>query len=258
MLTHKVNTLFFTAVIIGLTALSFFVYIVWWVFIIPVILWVFITGIGSTFIRLNYHLKALCSQKNPVGNQIAVTFDDGPTPYTEKVLELLEQYNAKATFFCIGRQIDKYPEIVKEIIDNGHTAGNHTYNHASDIGLYAKKRMIEEITSANAIIKKATGKEALLFRPPYGITNPNIAAAVRQTGHHVIGWNIRSLDAVLTDEEHILSRIKNNLAPGSIILLHDTSQKTVNVLEQLLVFLSQNKYEMVTVDRLLNIKAYEE
>ncbi len=258
MLNHKVNTLFFAFVIFGLITLSVFMSVAWWMFLVPVILWVFITGIGSAFIRFNYHLKALCSQKNPDGKQIAITFDDGPTPETEKVLALLKQHDAKATFFCIGRQIDKYPEILKKVIEEGHTIGNHTYNHASDIGLYSRKKMIEEIISTDTAILEVAAKKARLFRPPYGVTNPNISNAVRHTGHNVIGWNIRSLDAVLTDEEHILNRIKNRLAPGSIILLHDTSQKTVNVLEQLLVFLKQNKYQMVTIDRLLNIKAYEE
>lgn len=258
MLTHRLNTIFFIVVVIGLIVLSFFRAIAWWYFLVPVLLWFFITAAGSVLIRWNYHLKAYCRQKKPDGNQIAITFDDGPTPYTEKVLDLLAKYNAKATFFCIGRQIDLYPEIFKRIVNEGHTVSNHTYNHASNIGFYPKERMVEELMLTDAAIERYSGKKALLFRPPFGVTNPNIARAVKTTGHYVIGWNVRSLDTIIKDEAHILSRITNSLAPGSIVLLHDTTQKTVNVLEQLLVFLKQNKYELVTVDQLLKIPPYEE
>lgn len=258
MLSHKVNTIFFTVVVLGLIALSFFIAIQWWVFLVPLFLWLFIAGTGSAFIRWNYHVKAFCRQKELDGNQISITFDDGPVPYTEKVLDLLKEHNAKATFFCIGKQIEQYPDIFKRIIAEGHTVGNHTFTHSNKTGFFSKQQIIEELELTNGLIERHSLKKAKFFRPPFGVTNPKIAAAVEATGHYVIGWNIRSLDTVIKDEAHILKRIKNRLAPGSIILLHDTSQKTVNVLEQLLVLLKQNKYEMVTVDHLLNIPPYEE
>jgi peptidoglycan/xylan/chitin deacetylase (PgdA/CDA1 family) len=96
-----------------------------------------------------------------------------------------------------------------------------------------------------------------LFRPPFGVTNPNIARAVTKTNQIVIGWNIRSLDTVIESQNAILNRIKNRVKPGGIILLHDTSDKTVLVLEQLLLFLQSEGYQTVTIEELLEISAYE-
>lgn len=258
MLKHKLNTAFFSLVLLLLITLSFFAAIAWWAFFIPVILWFVITGVGSAFIWTGYHIKAYCKNNKIQGRQIAITFDDGPTPETPKVLALLKQHNVKATFFCIGSQMEKYPDIFKAILNDGHTVGNHTYSHSPKMGFFPAQKVKEELEITNRLIEEHSGKKALFFRPPYGVTNPNIAKAVKATGHYVIGWNIRSLDTVIKDESHILKRILIKLKPGSIILLHDTSQKTVNVLEQLLVLLGQNKYEAVTADQLLNIPAYEE
>ena len=96
-----------------------------------------------------------------------------------------------------------------------------------------------------------------LFRPPFGITNPSIAEAIQQEKKQVIGWNIRSLDSVINDEKKILNRIKNKISPGAVILLHDTSKKSIAVLKQLLLFLYENNYQSVTVDTLFDIDAYE-
>ena len=258
MLSHKVNTAFFSLVVLLLIILSFFAAIAWWVFLIPVLLWVIITGVGSAFIFTGYHIKAYCKNRDVKEKKIAITFDDGPTPETPKVLNLLKKHNAKATFFCIGSQIEKYPDIFKAILEDGHTVGNHTYSHSPKMGFFPAQKVKEELEVTNSLIEKYSGKKALFFRPPFGVTNPNIAKAVKATGHYVIGWNIRSLDTIIKSENRLLNRVKNRLAPGSIILLHDTSQKTVNVLEQLLVLLEQNKYEAITVNQLLNIPAYEE
>ena len=238
-----------------LVVLSFNYYIAWVWFIIPAVLFVTVAGLGSAFVCSNYHVKALCSAKTH-SKKIAITFDDGPHPETLKVLDLLNQYNAKGTFFCIGRQIEKYPEILNQVVNQGHTVGNHTYNHSSTLTL--STRALEELTSTDEIIKNVTGKKPMLFRPPFGVTAPNIAKALKITGHTVIGWNIRSLDTIIEDEKKIFNRIKKRLRPGSIILLHDTSERAVNIFEQLLVLLQENNYTAVTVDELLNITANEE
>ena len=256
MLTHKINTGFFLAVIIFLAVYSNYNMLPLWVFIIPITLWVIITGFGSAFVQSGYHIKTLNKSSATTGRKIAITFDDGPTSETLKVLDLLKRYNVKATFFCIGKQIKKYPEIFQKVINEGHTVGNHTFNHLPEMGFFSVAKILNELESTDVLIKQHASKP-LLFRPPYGVTNPNLAKAIKRTGHFVIGWNIRSLDAVIKDENKIFNRIKTRLAPGSIILLHDTSQKTVNVLEQLLILLQEQNYEAVTVNELLNIPAYE-
>lgn len=167
------------------------------------------------------------------------------------------KYNAKATFFCIGKQIEKRPEVIQRIVNEGHVIGNHSYSHSRGIGFFGTNKMIAEIKQTNELVAKLYNKKMLLFRPPFGVTNPNIARAVSKTNQVIIGWNIRSLDTVIEKENIILERIKKRIKPGSIILLHDTSAKTVNVLEQLLLFLQEEGYKTKTIEELLNITAYE-
>lgn len=229
----------------------------WFWLILPCFIWLVIAVAGSGLVQSGYHIKTLYKKKGATVKEIAITFDDGPTPETEKVLELLSRYNAKATFFCIGSQIEKYPEVLQKTLNEGHTVGNHTYSHSTKLSLFPVNKTVEDITLTDSFIIKYSNKKPLLFRPPFGVTSPRIAKALRLTGHYVIGWNVRSLDAVTEDETKIFSRIKRGIAPGSIILLHDTSQKTVNVLEQLLLLLQQQGYKAVTVDALLDIPAYE-
>jgi peptidoglycan/xylan/chitin deacetylase (PgdA/CDA1 family) len=230
----------------------------WRWMLLPAVVWFVIVACGSGLIYSNYHVRALCSNKRAAGKKIAITFDDGPTPETNKILDVLQQKGIKATFFCIGSQIEKHPEILQRIASEGHTIGNHTYSHSTRFGFLSTAEIGGELQLTDKLIKDNSGLKTKLFRPPYGVSSPYVARALRSSGHTVIGWKIRSLDAIIKDEARILRRIKSRLAPGSIILLHDTSLKTVHVLEQLLVLLQQDNYEMVTVDSLLNIPAYEE
>jgi len=257
MLNHRLNTLCFAATVILLAVLAFTDLLSWWWLIAPPLVWLVIAVAGSGLVQSGYHIKTLYKKKGSTVKEVAITFDDGPTPETEKVLELLARYNAKATFFCIGSQIEKYPEIVKKTAMAGHTVSNHTYTHSRQLSIFPVEKTVEELEVTDALVQKHTGRKPMFFRPPYGVTSPNIAKALKQTGHYVIGWNVRSLDAVIDSETKIFNRIKGRLAPGCIILLHDTSQKTVNVLEQLLLLLQQQGYKAVTVDQLLDIPAYE-
>jgi peptidoglycan/xylan/chitin deacetylase (PgdA/CDA1 family) len=258
LITHKINTILVFILMAFLGASAYFYNLSWWWLLVPSVLWFIIAAIGSGLVWTGYHIKTYCKNPSEKARIVAITFDDGPTPETLKVLALLRQYNAKATFFCIGKQIEKHPEIFKQVLAEGHTVGNHTYTHLPTNGFAQKTQWLQELKLTDELILKNSGKKAKFFRPPYGVTTPYLSQALKITGHKVIGWNIRSLDAVIKDETKIFNRIKTRLKPGSIILLHDTSQKSVNVLEQLLVLLQQNNYEAVTVDRLLNIPAYEE
>lgn len=229
-----------------------------WVFYVVVFLFfVFMTTWGSFDIRLNYFTKAKCNNPSEKAKKIALTFDDGPHEMTLKVLELLHHYNAKATFFCIGNQIEKHPDIFKKIIAEGHEVGNHTYSHSKSFGFFSTQKVIEEMLLTDALMAPFTNAKKHLFRPPFGVTNPNVAKAITTLKYHVIGWDIRSLDTVIKDENVILNRIKKRVHPGGIVLLHDTSLKTVRVLEQLLLFLQAEKYELVTVTDLLNLSTHE-
>lgn len=229
----------------------------WWGYLILVSIWVLITLSGSFFIRLNYYLTALHSNKNTTKNELAISFDDGPHPeFTPQILGLLKQFNAKATFFCIGKNVDAHGQILEKIIAEGHTVGNHTYSHSNSFGFFSTVKVIAELQKVNTLVKKITGKEMRLYRPAFGVTNPKIKKAIIANGMQPIGWSVRSLDTTNRTQDEILKRITSNLAKGDIILLHDTSTKTVAVLEQLLLFLQQKKLQSVTIDQLLQIEAY--
>ena len=256
MLRHKNISVLFGSLLFSLLIASFFWEVKAWYFLLVSIGWLTFTIWGSFDIRLGYFVKTYCSGTQ-TQKKIAITFDDGPTPETIVVLDFLKQHNVKATFFCIGLQIEKHPDIFKRILAEGHLIGNHSYSHPNGMGFLSTERVKEEIIKNDEIIEQHSGKKALFYRPPFGVTNPRIAKAVSDSGHKVIGWNNRSLDTVITDQSKILKRIKRKIKPGSIILLHDASDKTAQVLEQLLLFLQSENYLVIPLDELLNLKAYE-
>lgn len=215
------------------------------------LVWLGLTAWGAFDIRLGYFGPTYWRGNQQEVQHIALTFDDGPTPYTPKVLALLKKYNMQATFFCIGRQLEEHPEIAVSIMENGHQIGNHSYSHSKQIGFFGLKEMLEEITHTDQIIKEVCNITTTIYRPPFGVTNPTIARATKQLDKDVIGWSIRSLDTVIKEESSILKRIIPRLKPGAIVLLHDTSESTVHLLEQLLIYMERKKLKSVTVDELL-------
>jgi len=227
-----------------------------WCFFAVILIWLGINAVGSARISSHYHVKAFCSNPLETQKKIALTFDDGPSEFTLEVLELLKKYNAKATFFCIGKNIETHPEILQKVISEGHLVGNHSYSHSKFFDFYNAKQIREEIQKTDALLEKYTSKKINFFRPPYGVTTPSIGRALKITGHKVIGWNIRSLDGGTKNKELILNRIIKRVSPGGIVLLHDTASHSVLVLEQFLQFLKQNNYEMISIEELLNLKAY--
>jgi hypothetical protein len=199
---------------------------------------------GVFDIRLGYFVPTLCRLKNKQNRQVVLTFDDGPTELTPLFLDLLNRYEVKAIFFCIGRQIAQYPQIVQRIKDEGHLIGNHTYSHTPKNCFASSAVMTQEIQQTDALLAQL-GIVTPYFRPPYGVTNPHIAKAAKRMGKIVVGWDIRSLDTVIKDETRLWSRVVSKLTQGNIILMHDTSERTLHVLEQLLKYLKANDYQVV-------------
>lgn len=226
---------------------SFWVYLACFVAFSAVVVW------GSFAIELGYFVNSI-THKRTRTKEVALTFDDGPTEFTPRFLDLLKEHQIKATFFCIGKQIEKYPETFQRIIDEGHTIGNHTFSHSNSTGFLSTPKMITEIESCDEVMKNIGNIKTDLYRPPFGVTNPNIAKAIKRTRKISIGWNVRSLDTITDDENKIYKRITGTLKKGSIILLHDTSEKTYRVLVDLLVFLEDKKYSTFTVDSITNSK----
>lgn len=254
---HLIVRLFFLSVLFLLALWSLFAAVSVWYFVWVLVIWFLCNLIGSSFIQLNYHVKAHCHNSQTNEKSIALTFDDGPSQNTLKVLDILKNHNAKATFFCIGNNIEKHPEILRRIDAEGHIIGNHSFSHSHFFDFYRKNRVTQELKETDNLILEITGKKAQFFRPPYGVTNPSIRRALEVTQHKTIGWNIRSMDGISKNTQAIFNRIVKQLSPGSVVLLHDTRPETNAVLEQLLQSLAEKKYKVVPVTELLNLKAYE-
>jgi peptidoglycan/xylan/chitin deacetylase (PgdA/CDA1 family) len=257
MITHKNISLFFSFLLLLLFLLNFYAAINPGWFVAIILIWLGINAAGSALISSNYHVKAFCNNPLETEKKIALTFDDGPSIFTLEILELLKKYDAKATFFCIGKNIETHPEIIKQIITEGHLVGNHSYSHSPFFDFYNAKKITAEIQKTDTLLEKFTSKKINFFRPPYGVTTPSIRRALKITGHKVIGWNIRSLDGGTKNQNLIFNRIIKRVSPGGIVLLHDTASHSVLVLEQFLRFLQQNNYKVISIEELLNLKAYE-
>ena len=256
MLTFKnVNRIGILLFLVLLLLKVFYSISLFWI-ITLLLIWIILTTIGSFHIRWNYFLKAQHNSPNVKDDVISLTFDDGPdNEYTPQVLELLKKYNFKATFFLIGNKIEKNPELVEEIINQGHTIGNHTFSHSNNFGFLKTKEVINDLKKANGLIEKFQDIKLNLYRPAFGVTNPRISKAVKELKLKPIGWSVRSLDTTQDSKEKIVKRVTKNLKKGDVVLLHDTSKKTVEVLEQLLIFIEKKNWISITVDQLLNLKA---
>ncbi len=202
------------------------------------------------------YIKTYC-KGNTLERKIAITFDDGPhSEVTPKVLDLLNEHKVKATFFCIGNHVHENTELIKRIDTEGHLIGNHSWAHERWFDLYSSQKMQEGIEKTNGLIFETIGKRTKLFRPPYGVTNPSLKRAIKDFNFYTVGWSIRSLDTV-KNTEHTLNRIKKRLSGGDIILFHDNREQITDILKQFLEFIDETDYQIVPLDELLNIKAYE-
>lgn len=189
---------------------------------------------------------------------IYLTFDDGPIPeVTPWVLKQLKQYNAKATFFCIGENVDKHPDVFKQVVEDGHTIGNHTYNHLdgwqTDTDTYVENtRKAFQVMSAELNTNSKfqipnsdnyqkqipnqknseliTPNSALLFRPPFGKIKKSQGRILRQLGYQIIMWDVLAKDWLLNaTPEQCLKNVLNNTIQGSIVVFHDSIKASKNL-----------------------------
>lgn len=184
------------------------------------------------------------------GKAVYLTFDDGPIPeVTPKVLTILAKYNVKATFFMVGENIDKHPEVFRQVVEAGHQIGNHTYNH-----LKGWKTPFDEYMSNVARCNKALFEHhpsvfiPTLFRPPYGKATLRQRIALHKMGYTLIYWDVltRDYDASVTPEQ-MLRLIQRETRPGSIINFHDSlksNERMLRVLPQAIEWLQKEGYEI--------------
>jgi peptidoglycan/xylan/chitin deacetylase (PgdA/CDA1 family) len=252
MLTFKTSSVL---VLIALLVVWFFQF-PWWIGIAVFLVYTGLLVWGSIRVDSQFYMKAVV--KGAGGNRrIAISFDDGPLPeYTLSVLDTLSAAKVPASFFCIGKRVSQYPELARKIVEQGHIIGNHSFSHHALFDLYSSGRMQAELEQTNALLLETTGKRPRYFRPPYGVTNPNLAKAVKKTGMTTIGWNIRSLDTVAKEQDKLLEKLWKQLQPGAIVLFHDTMSITAGLLPEFLEGVKKRGFEIVPIDQLINEDAY--
>ncbi len=190
---------------------------------------------------------------DPNGKYVALTFDDGPRPdVTPRILDTLKKHDAKATFFMLGSQVEYYPSLANKVEEAGHDIGNHTMNH-QDLSILDSNKIKEEAQKSSRIIEKATGQKPTLLRPPYGAWNDSVKRVTKEMGVPMVMWSVDSLDWKSRNAAAVNEEVMSNVAPGSIVLLHDIHPSTADALPQLLSSLEEQGYQMVTVSQLLEL-----
>ncbi len=191
------------------------------------------------------------------GELVYLTFDDGPIPeVTPKVLAILAKYDVKATFFMVGENIDKHPDLFAQVVAAGHSVGNHTYNHLKGwrtpyAEYMANVNKWEEAFNRQSIVNQSSNRQSSnrqLFRPPYGKATLRQRYALHKQGYRLIYWDILTRDYESTrTPEDMLTRIRHNVRPGSIINFHDSlksNERMLTVLPQAIEYLLAQGYTL--------------
>jgi peptidoglycan/xylan/chitin deacetylase (PgdA/CDA1 family) len=186
---------------------------------------------------------------------VALTFDDGPTPYTDRLLSILTANKAKATFFEIGNKVAANPAGAKRVVEAGMELGNHTWEHPN-MTMLPLEDVPSQLSRANDAIVAATGVTPKLWRPPGGLTNAAVNEQAGKVGLAGILWDVIPYDWI-NDSNTAASRLllMTQIKPGSVVLLHDTYSSTVDIVEQFIPVLKANDYHFVTVTQLLGQRA---
>jgi peptidoglycan/xylan/chitin deacetylase (PgdA/CDA1 family) len=181
-------------------------------------------------------------RKTAKANTIYLTFDDGPSPEgTQWILDTLEAYEAKATFFCVGANAESYPRLLNQMVEKGHSLGNHTYHHL-DAWRVTASHYVNNVQEADLLIQSA------LFRPPYGKITPSLGRKLKQEGFEVVMWDILTYDFdKKVNTGKALRKIVKKTRPGSIVVFHDHPKALPQLKEMLPAYLHQirqNGYQL--------------
>lgn len=205
---------------------------------------------NSFWIKTHWSVKKIFSNYiwdvSNTDKKVYLTFDDGPIPeVTEWVLSELKKHKAKATFFCIGDNVKKHPEVLKKVFADGHSVGNHTFNHLNGWKT-ATEDYIENSILCEKVLDDFDSKSKKLFRPPYGKIKPSQSKILRKLGYKIIMWDVISYDFDTTiSKEQCLENVLKNVKTGSIIVFHDSKKAFANleyVLPRTLQFLKEKGF----------------
>lgn len=193
-------------------------------------------------------------KKNTNGRKtVALTFDDGPHPrHTGEILDILREYDVKATFFVVGENAGYYPDLLRRIVNEGHEIGNHTFSHRCFRKLTVSQ-MSREIRLCENSLYRICGQKTRLFRPPEGVLPGSIIEYIRKANYTVILWSIDTRDWARTSAEAMFENVKKNVSPGEIILMHDFTRgsHTAEALRMIIPYLIDEGYRFVTVTELI-------
>ena len=255
MLNFRNTNIVFVLLLILLVWLDKLYNISFWYYLLTFFIYSLVVFWGCYNIGSNFFIKIICKATTSK-KQIAISFDDGPAEnYTPEILELLNKNNIKAAFFCIGNRVEKNEVLLKQVFDEGHIIGNHSYSHAPMFDLFPTGKMCKDLNNMDEVTKKAIGVKPKLFRPPYGVTNPTVRKAIINGNYIPVGWSIRSLDTMIKDKEKLFRRIAD-INPGDIVLFHDTSKTTLDILQTFIEHVQKSGFTFVRLDKLLNIEPY--
>ncbi len=191
---------------------------------------------------------------------VALTFDDGPHPhYTARVAEVLARHGARATFFCIGRELERHAYLARELLGAGHQLENHTYRHDTGRDLFSASRLEGDLERCQQVLLQVTGARARYYRPAVGIRNPAVHEAARRVGMTVVTWTLAARDGALRLTPKRALALAERSGPGSILALHDGSplersplrEHTLEHLPLLLSGLHERGFAFVTLSELL-------
>lgn len=186
---------------------------------------------------------------------VALTFDDGPHPeITPAVLDILRARGVPATFFVVGRWVERYPEVVRRMVEEGHEVANHTYTHPYHFWTFPGPALAREIARAERAIRDACGRRSRFFRAPVGMKNCLLSRVLRRSGLALVSWDVRFLDRAHHDPARLRGRLDRRLVPGSIVMMHDGHDRkregnpaVVEKLPVVLDLLEEKGYRCVTL-----------
>lgn len=193
---------------------------------------------------------------------VALTFDDGPDPlYTPQILDTLDRFHARATFFVVGTQAERYPSLLRQIQRRGHEVGTHSYRH-QDLTSLSREALARDLSRADAAITRAIGQHPTDLRPPYGFVNSLVLEEAARLGYRVILWTDEhdTRDWRRPDSAVIVQRALAHVKNGMILLLHDSGgnrTQTTRALPDILTALQARGFRFVTVDELLDLRVAE-
>ncbi len=189
--------------------------------------------------------------------KIALTFDDGPHPrYTPKILDILDRYEIKATFFVVGVNAENYPDTMESVIKRGHEIGNHTYSHPH-VSCLDSSTLKSEVEHCESAIYGLTDYKTKLFRPPEGMVDADVRKVLRDLDYKVILWDIDTRDWAHTSPETIADNVLSTISSGDIILMHDYighDSPTLEALEIMIPRLLHKGYKFVVISELIGLE----